>query len=89
MRKWQFIVSTVLASLCLLLAIALMLRGQGNRVLERALRERQLVINQAAATQQRVQSVLVDMAQVSVQDDKMKDLLSRHGFTIRNNDRAK
>lgn len=85
MKPWQFYLSTTLAGLTLLLTIALLVITTSNRTLERGLQDQQVNINRGQMSQQVGTAVVQDLAQLSITNSKVKDLLSKHGITVNQN----
>ncbi|RYD83471.1 MAG: hypothetical protein EOP84_07840 [Verrucomicrobiaceae bacterium] len=90
MRSSQFYISTALAGLCLILSIWIIFAGSANQKLQaelskqqQQLQTQQEQINAGNVISQQVgPSILRDMATVSVEDQAMKDLLAKHGYTV-------
>lgn len=90
MRSSQFYISTALAAVCLILSIWIIAAGSSNQKLQTELSKQQ---QQLQAQQEQINAgnvisqqigpnILRDMAMVSVEDDAMKQLLSKHGYTV-------
>jgi signal transduction histidine kinase len=88
MKPWQFYLSTTLAGLTLLLTIALLVITTSNRTLERGLQDQQVNINRGQMSQQVGTAVVKDLAQLSISNSKIKDLLAKHGITVNQNEPA-
>ncbi len=90
MRSSQFYISTALAGLCLILSIWIIAAGSANQRLQTELTQQQQKlqaqqeqINAGNVISQQVgPNILRDMAMVSVEDQAMKDLLAKHGYTV-------
>ncbi|MDX6765498.1 MAG: hypothetical protein SFU85_01775 [Candidatus Methylacidiphilales bacterium] len=85
MKPWQYYVSTGLASLALLLTIALLVVTTANRNVERGLQEQQVNINRGQLSQQVGTALVRDLAVASVSNSRVKELLSKHGITVNQN----
>ena len=90
MRSSHFYISTALAAICLLLSIWIIFAGSSNQKLQtelskqqQQLQAQQEQINAGNVISQQVgPNILRDMAMVSVEDQAMKDLLAKHGYTV-------
>jgi cell division protein YceG involved in septum cleavage len=82
MHKWQYFVSLALSVVALLLTIILIVTGLTNQSTQSELQKQQIEINKGQASQQIGTALLRDMAVVSVNNAKIKDLLGKHGFTV-------
>lgn len=68
--------------LCLLMVLLIIVFGQMNRSLERTVLEQQASINRGSMSQQIGRNLLTDMGQAALRNQKMRELLSRNGYTI-------
>lgn len=82
MTKIQATILTVLSALCLLAALTLVAVSAANRSIERGLQEQQMVINKGQVTQQLGNAIIRDLAGLSVNNSKIRELLSRHGINV-------
>lgn len=82
MKRSEVFITTSLGALAILLTIALITISQANGSINKALLEQQNVINQGRVGQQVGQAVLRDMAAVSLQNEKMKEVLAKNGFNV-------
>ena len=88
--KIYFYISVAASALCLLLSIVLFWEGGANQGLQNEvqaqqakLQQQQDEINKGNAISQQVgPNLLRDMAVSSTKDEKMKALLSKHGYTV-------
>jgi hypothetical protein len=88
--KIPFYVSVAASCVCLVLSIVLFTFGGINQGLQievqkqqQALQVQQGQINKGNEISQQIgPSLLRDMATVSVKDEKMKELLAKHGYTV-------
>jgi predicted Zn-dependent protease len=86
MKQTEMYLTSGLGALAILLVIALITLSQANQGLTKSLQQQQEVINRGTIISQQVgQPVLRDMATVSLQNEKMKELLARHGFNVTKN----
>jgi hypothetical protein len=82
MKPIEFAVTTGLAGLCLVAALALVVITSANRSIERGLQEQQQVINRGQVSQQIGTALVRDLASISVNNAKVRDLLSRNGINV-------
>jgi len=82
MKPPQFIVAVILSIVPLVLVITLIFMGQKNQGLQATLQGQQEAINQGSMSQQIGVNLLKEIAQASVKDDKLKDVLTRSGYTV-------
>ncbi len=82
MKRWEFITSLVLAALCAVVSVGTILSAQANRRVQAELNAQQMEINTGVLRQQIGTNLIRDMAVASANNDALKDLLSRHGFTV-------
>jgi predicted Holliday junction resolvase-like endonuclease len=82
MKPPQFIVAVILSLIPLILTINLIFMGQKNQSLEAQLQAQQEQINTGSRIQQVGLNVLKDIAAASVKDDKLKDVLSKNGYSV-------
>lgn len=89
MKPSHFYISVAVAALCFLLSVTVILLGNSNQKLQNELQKQQAQlqaqqeeINRGNSMQQIGSNILRDMATVSIEDKEMKDLLSKHGYTV-------
>lgn len=82
MKSSEFAIVTALSGLCLLAAVALIAITSANRSIERGLQEQQMVINRGQVSQQIGTALLRDLAGLSVNNTKVRELLSRNGINV-------
>ncbi|HEX4084666.1 MAG TPA: hypothetical protein VHY22_07145 [Chthoniobacteraceae bacterium] len=89
MKPPQFITTVILSLVALILVIILIFMGQANETqgqknqdLQAQLQKQQELINKGSMSQQIGVNMLKDIASASVKDPKLKDLLSRNGYTV-------
>jgi hypothetical protein len=82
MKPPQFIASIILAIIPLVMVISLIFMGQKNQSLQNTLQGQQEDINKGSMSQQIGVSLLKEIAQASVKDDALKDVLSKSGYTV-------
>jgi hypothetical protein len=94
--KIYFYISVAAAALSLVLSIVLFAVGSSNQSLQNEVQKKQVElqkqqeeINKGTTIQQKIgPSLLNDMAVVSANDEKMRALLSKHGYTVKANSPA-
>ena len=84
MKPPQFAVTVALSVIPLILVIYLIVKGPQNQSLQAQVQTQQEEINKGSMAQQIGTSLLKDIGQASLKDDKLKEVLSENGFTIRN-----
>jgi predicted Holliday junction resolvase-like endonuclease len=82
MKPPQFIVAVILSLIPLILTINLIFMGQKNQSLEAQMQAQQEQINTGSRIQQVGMNVLKDIAAASVKDDKLKEVLSKNGYSV-------
>jgi predicted Holliday junction resolvase-like endonuclease len=82
MKPPQFIVAVILSLVPLVLVINLIFMGQKNQSLQATLQAQQEDINKGSMSQQVGVNLLKEIAQASVKDDKLKDVLTKSGYTV-------
>jgi hypothetical protein len=71
-----------LAIVPLILVITLISMGDKNQNLQAQLQAQQATINKGSMSQQIGVNLLKEIAQASLKDDKLKDVLSRNGYQV-------
>lgn len=82
MKAPQFYITLALGTLCLVLAITSIVLGKTNNTLMQTQQQQQEEINRGNTSVQIGQNLLRDMAEVSLKNDKIKDVLARNGYTV-------
>lgn len=85
MKLWQYAIALLLGLSCLGLAIALVLAGKDARRLQAELQAQQGQIQSGVLGpqgQQVVGSVLQDLANASITNVALRQLLARHGYSV-------
>jgi predicted Holliday junction resolvase-like endonuclease len=82
MKPPQFIVTVILSLVPLILVINLIFMSQKNQKLQTELQEQQEQINKGSMSQQIGVNLLKEIAQASVKDEKLKDVLTKSGYTV-------
>jgi uncharacterized membrane protein len=88
MKASQFYISMLLAGLSVILAISLILLGRSNGQIQQQLAAQQVEINRGSTANQVGVELLRDMGNVAVQNDAMRELLKKNGFTLNTNNNA-
>jgi hypothetical protein len=88
MTRIQFNITMSAGGIGLLLVILIIIFGQLNRGLERTAQIQQITINRASYYQQIGRNLIGDLAQISLKDAKIKELLTRNGYTVNQNQPA-
>ena len=82
MKPPQFITTVILSLIPLILVINLIFIGQKNQSLQAQLQAQQEEINKGSMTQQIGVNILKEIAAGSVKDDKLKEVLSKSGYSV-------
>ncbi len=85
MRRWQFTTLLVLAIVCLALSAGTVVIARVNQRLQKKLQMQQAQINSGILGQRGQQisaQILQDMANVTLSNQRMKDLLMKHGYNV-------
>ncbi len=76
------LLAIILSAGCLAVTAFLVVIGQVTQAQQMRLGRQQDEINRGALCQQVGANLLRDMGQVAIQNERMRDLLQRHGFTL-------
>ena len=82
MKSSQFYITVVISALCLILSVVAIHLGQSSQDLQGKLQAQQVEINRGMANKQSGQKLVNDMAQVSLKNEKIKQVLARNGYTV-------
>jgi predicted Holliday junction resolvase-like endonuclease len=82
MKPPQFIAVVILSLVPLILVINLIFIGQKNQSLQAQMQAQQEEINKGNMTQQIGVNILKEIAAASVKDDKLKEVLSKSGYSV-------
>ena len=82
MKPPQFIVAVILSVIPLILVINLIVMGQKNQTLQAQMQAQQEQINKGSMIQQIGVNILKEIAAASVKDDKLKDVLTKNGYSV-------
>ena len=82
MKAWQYLVTVVLGVACLVLAFAVIKTGKANQGLQTELQRQQMDINNAQRVMQMGNTILQEMVNSSVRNEKMHKLLGDNGYNI-------
>jgi cell division protein YceG involved in septum cleavage len=82
MKPIPYFITIALAAACLILSLVLIISGQSVQKLSTDAQNQQIEINRGSLSQQVGANLLKDMAASSVSNEKMKAILTKHGFTV-------
>ena len=82
MKSLHFYTTLALGAVCLLLSITTIVLGRSNNSLQLQQQQQQAEINKGNTSLQVGQALLRDIAELSLKNDKLKELLSRRGLTV-------
>ena len=84
MKASHFYLTLLIGFISLILSITLVAIDQSNQELLSLTEEQQKSLNQSANQQQVFQNIIREIAQASTKDERLKELLARHGFNVTN-----
>ena len=82
MKASHFYLTLLIGFISLILSITLVAIDQSNQELQSLSQEQQKSLNQNAAQQQVFENVIREIAKSSTKDERLKELLARHGLTV-------
>ena|SRR5438067_2202829 len=82
MKPTQFYIVVALGAVCLILSIAVIALGQSNQRLQMEAQQQQEEINKGQISQQIGTNIVRDIAQLSLKNDKLKEVLTKNGFNV-------
>ena len=82
MKAPQFYLTLVLGVLCLALSITVIVLGSTNTKLQLQQQKQQEEINRGNMSAQVGQNMLRDLAELSLKNDKIKQVLAHSGYTV-------
>lgn len=82
MKAAQYYVILALALVTLVLTVMYVVSSEANRKLRDDFELQSARIAQGTTAERYVRAMLNDLARISVNNDKFKDLLTRHGFSV-------
>jgi len=82
MKAPQFYITTGLGAVCLVLSVVAISLSRSNQSLQSRFQSQQDEINRGTQSLQIGQSLIKDMAEVSVKNEKIKLVLARNGYTV-------
>jgi hypothetical protein len=85
MTRWQFLCALILGAICVGLTAAVIVSSKSNQELQLELQTQQIEINKGIHSQQIGANLVRDIAVAAGKNQKLRDLLTRHGFTLREN----
>lgn len=85
MTRWQYVVGIILGLITVGLSAALIVSSKTNQDLQAQLQAQQIEINKGIQSQQIATNLVRDIAAGAGKNEKLRDLLMRHGFTFKEN----
>ena len=85
MSRLQFLITSILGLVCLLLSVIVIIYGRSNQKLQAQVQAQQVEINKGIQSQQIGANLVRDIAVAATKNEKLKDLLARNGFTLNAN----
>jgi hypothetical protein len=85
MKAPHFFITAALATLCLILTITTIVLGKTNNALLQTQQRQQEEINKGNMSVQIGQNILRDLAEISLRNPQIKDLLAKNGYTVNTN----
>lgn len=82
MKAPQFYITVGFSVICLILSVMAISLGQSSQDLQSKLQVQQVEIQRGMANKQNGQKLVNDMAQVSLKNEKIKQVLARNGYTV-------
>ncbi len=82
MSRGQHLIVLLLSAACLILAVAALATARSNQDLQTELQAQQTEINKGVLSQQIGTNLIRDIAGSAIQNENLRALLARHGFTI-------
>ena len=82
MKSLHFYTTLALGAVCLVLSITTIVLGISSNSLQQRQQQQQAEINRGNASVQVGQNILRDMAELSLKNEKIKQVLSQNGYTV-------
>ena len=85
MKLWQYLTTVALGLACVGLSVAIVMTANSNLATQEKIQARQQQLNNSVLGQQAQQitgNILQDMAATASKNTKMRDLLSKYGYTV-------
>jgi hypothetical protein len=82
MARWQYVLAVVLGAICVGLSAAVIVSSKSNEDLQAELQAQQIEINKGIHSQQIGTNLVREIAVAAEKNQKLRDLLMRHGFTL-------
>lgn len=82
MKAPQFYITLALGALCLVLSITCIVLGKNNSNLQMQQQQQQEEINKGKVSAQIAQNLIRDMADLSLTNDKIKQVLTANGIRV-------
>ncbi len=85
MARWQFVFAVILGLICVGLSGAVIVSSKSNQDLQVELQAQQIEINKGIHGQQVGTTLVRDIAAAAEKNQTLRDLLTRHGFRLKEN----
>ena len=82
MKSLQYYITLALGVICLALSITTIVLGRSNNSLQLQQQQQQAEINRGQASMQVGQNILRDLAELSLKNEKIKQVLANNGYTV-------
>jgi type II secretory pathway pseudopilin PulG len=82
MTRVQYFISLAVGLLCLIFSVLLLVTGQSVVKTQTRLAQQQEEINRGSVSQQLGQTLLRDMGQVALVNERVRQLLAENGYSI-------
>jgi len=82
MKAPQFYITVLFSAICLVLSVMAISSGQSSQDLQGKLQLQQMEIQRGMANKQVGQKLVNDMAQASLKNEKIKQVLARNGYSV-------
>ena len=82
MKSLHFYITLALGAICLVLSITTIVLGRSNNSLQLQQQQQQAEINRGNMSVQIGQNILRDMAEISLKNEKIKQVLANSGYTV-------
>ena len=83
MKPWQIKLTSGLGGVCLLLALAGFLAGRSVDQLQSEIAQERAEIAQGKASREMTVKLLKDAMELASRDEEMRELLARHGYSVK------
>ncbi len=82
MNPIQYYIAVILGVISLSLTVVVACYTQSNQQIQNQVQNRQVELNQGSTAQQLATNILQDVAVASLKNQKLKDLLTKNGYTV-------